>query len=160
MVDSGAIYKLTSKSDTNTRAPHSWWVDVQARLGLAGILLALLLCLNVARRVRVVVGPAGKDHGLLTIASLVVLSLIPPLSFGVIMESPFGALPFYWCSGVILGYAALHRERWGADATESNGADANGRRVLRERSTWAGLNVSSRGLVPCPKSPGSDASDA
>jgi hypothetical protein len=108
--DSGAIYDLTSKSDTKTRAPHSWWVDVQARLGLVGLVLWSLLALKVVQALRIL-APRGRaeDEPLLGIAGLTVAALIPPLSFGVIMESPFGAVPFYWCAGVVLGYTALFR---------------------------------------------------
>ena len=110
MQDSGAIYQLTSNSETNTRAPHSWWVDVEARLGLIGLALAALLATTVLLRVRIRSAPgANPDDQLVAIASLVVLALIVPLSVGVIMESPFGAIPFYWCAGVLLGHEALRR---------------------------------------------------
>jgi hypothetical protein len=108
MVDSGAIYELTTNADTRTRAPHSWWVDVQARLGLIGLILSLLVALKTISRVRVL---GERDHDgdntVYVVASLVTLALIPPMSLGVIMESPFGALPFYWCAGIVLAYEVV-----------------------------------------------------
>jgi hypothetical protein len=39
------------------------------------------------------------------LVSAVPIALLVPATLGVVLESPFGAVPFYWCIGALL---ALH----------------------------------------------------
>jgi hypothetical protein len=48
--------------------------------------------------------PKLADEPLLFIAAAVPTSLLVPATFGVILESPFGAVPFFWCVGLLLAW--------------------------------------------------------
>ena len=93
----------------DVRAAHSSLINTYARVGLVGLLLFLGVLLQWARGAwRVVAGLARHDPGgsgvdelglaaVLVSGTLLVSSLV-----GVILESPFGAIPFYWSAGLLL----------------------------------------------------------
>jgi hypothetical protein len=107
MHNSGAIYALVGEGDGGTtRSPHSFWVGTLIRLGVIGLIafgILLIVVLRVAAN-----GPSlSEAEPLYVLNILVVVALIAPFSLGVVLESPFGAVPFYWACGVILGYRQL-----------------------------------------------------
>lgn len=91
------------------RSPHNFAVSLFARLGLVGVVLGVLLAATV-------VGAAGSqlrrgldalsELCLYLLAALGVTSLV-----GVVLESPFGAIPFYWSLGVVLASSSPRRPR-------------------------------------------------
>lgn len=104
LLDSGAGTALIGAADTGEtvpRSPHNYWVGTLARLGLVGLLLVTLLAV-------VAIGAAWRqvrrpDHDdLAVLAALIPVSLIPVALLGVVLESPFGAAPYFWAIGVLL----------------------------------------------------------
>lgn len=99
---SGARAPLGNGEDL--RAPHNFLVNTYARLGLVGLVLfgGVLVAFGAAA-VRLRRAAAADD--------LIALALVLPAGFlvaavvGVQLESPFGAVPFWWCLGVALSAA-------------------------------------------------------
>lgn len=83
----------------STRSPHNYWLGSWARLGVVG--LALLLCLGFVTTVRLARTWRQPGDDLVHLSALMVVSLVVPATLGVILESPFGAIPFWWCVGVL-----------------------------------------------------------
>ncbi|MEU6774807.1 O-antigen ligase family protein [Streptomyces sp. NPDC046759] len=86
------------------RSPHNYLISTFARLGIIGltIVVALLTSLMavVVRTVR-----TGPPDELTSLCVLMVLSLLIVALLGVILESPFGATPFFWAAGILLAGA-------------------------------------------------------
>ncbi|MGY6024255.1 O-antigen ligase family protein [Streptomyces spinosirectus] len=92
------------------RSPHNYLVTCFARLGFVGLavvvaLLARLLTITV-RTVR-----TGPPDELTALCVLLVLSLLIAALLGVILESPFGAAPFFWAAGILLAGDRSRRAR-------------------------------------------------
>ena len=121
MTESDAALQLVGTDDpdgTTPRSPHNYWLGTFAREGLVGLALFVWLSLLVLTRAwRIATHVAGDD--LLFLAAAIPLCLFVPLSLGVIMESPFGAVPFFWCAGILL---ASPRSRSEPSATSGAGA--------------------------------------
>ena len=98
---SGVLQFLQGTDYTGVRSPHSWLVGVFARLGLIGAALAgsilFLLARNVLRHRQKIGG-----NELTVTASLIVIGFMPVALLGVVLESPFGAVPFWWAAGIVL----------------------------------------------------------
>lgn len=105
--DSGSTVLLVGsglEEDVTPRSPHNYWLGSLARLGGIGLTLlvaAVALVLWSSWRAR----SLERDDGFALIVALVVSSLVLPASFGVVLESPFGAIPFWWSVGCVLGLA-------------------------------------------------------
>ena len=121
MSDSGALTQLVGSNDPEeqVRSPHNFLVGTYARLGLLGALLIAGALLPVFWRVRRSV--LRDERGLQSLAALVVVALGIASVVGVILESPFAAVPFYWCAGVLIGGSA-------ARVTRQESADKAGSR--------------------------------
>lgn len=92
---------LEGTTYTNVRSPHNWFVGIYARLGAFGFALALawvgqLVFIAWRRRQDV-----GHDD-LLAFAALTVAAILPVATFGVVLEAPFGAIPFFWAAGILM----------------------------------------------------------
>ncbi|MDP3713062.1 MAG: O-antigen ligase family protein [Mycobacteriales bacterium] len=99
---SGGDERFEGTTFKDVRAPHNYVLNTYARLGLVGVgLLAwTLAALAAAARQLLRRGRRVRDVDLLlvfTVGSLLVASLV-----GVILESPFGAVPFFWAVGALL----------------------------------------------------------
>ena len=106
LTDSGATYLLEGDLYKDVRSPHNYLIGVFARLGLAGMLLGALLLAGAAlAAVRALAGPVGTPTAL---AALLVLALPVTALLGVVLESPFGAIPYFWAVG------QLARHTWSA----------------------------------------------
>jgi len=81
----------------NVRSPHNYLVGTWARLGLIGAALASILLLAAGRlglrQLTRRTNPAD------VLAALVVVTIPVVALFGVILESPFGAIPYFWAVG-------------------------------------------------------------
>lgn len=101
MRDSGAEYLLVGEgTDGTTRSPHNYWLGTASRLGVIGVsLFALLIATVVASGWRARHWAISEPLWLLCF--MIPLSLIVPATLGVVLESPFGAVPFFWCLGVM-----------------------------------------------------------
>lgn len=96
--NSGAALRLQGPGDVGVRAPHSFVLNTYARLGVVGLALLGWLVFAAARATRRPPGDELALTALLVSATLLVTSLV-----GVVLEAPFGALPFFWALGLLLG---------------------------------------------------------
>jgi hypothetical protein len=108
LADSGADQLLTGTNDNDVRSPHNYWIGTYSRLGMPGIglfaILTVLMAFAVIRLFR-----TSMSDSLLYIAIVVPTALLPTATLGVVLESPFGAVPYFWCAGLLLAYPAAGR---------------------------------------------------
>lgn len=94
---SGSRAALEGTEYTNVRSPHNYLLGTLARLGVGGALLvAVLLLLGWA--VAVPALRASSDAVTVLAAGLAIALPVTAL-LGVVLESPFGALPWFWALG-------------------------------------------------------------
>lgn len=92
---------IISGGRDGVRSPHNWLLGTYARLGLVGLVLATCLAFSVLRAA----WRARRDvmhDDLLLVVCVVAIGLIVIGALGVVLESPFGAVPFFWCAGILL----------------------------------------------------------
>ncbi len=83
---------------TGVRAPHNILVNSLARLGVLGALLhAAVLGAGAWMAWRFFVG--RRPSTLSALSALVVVTVAVAALVGVVLESPFGAIPYFWCYG-------------------------------------------------------------
>jgi O-antigen ligase len=100
--DSGADILLlgtTAATQEDVRSPHNYLLNTWARLGLIGLVLILGIIFAALRLARLVArrAPHIRDDDVL--AMLLVASIPVAAVLGVVLESPFGALPYFWAVG-------------------------------------------------------------
>jgi hypothetical protein len=104
MRESGALVLLTGTDEGDQpRSPHNYWLGTLSRLGLIGVLIFGWLVLMVASAVTRCRRRIATDP-LLALAAFTPTALLLPASLGVVLESPFGAIPFFWAVGLLLCY--------------------------------------------------------
>lgn len=114
--DSGASVYLEGTTFRGVRSPHNFLVGSLARLGLIGVsLLVMLLFLPIREVMRAVTGRRRLSQLQCLAAGLIVATAVTA-SFGVILESPFAAVPFYFATGVLLRSRGVVAERTGIKA--------------------------------------------
>lgn len=86
LIESGAYRWLSGSVDV--RQPHNWWVSVYARFGLLGTLLWFFLTIILWKPFKGKIFSVKKNYFL--------LSILVSSSFSVILEAPFGLIPFYF----------------------------------------------------------------
>jgi O-antigen ligase len=95
------------------RQPHNFPLNTYARLGLVGVALLLALYVALARAVvRTLVRSVRRSdsESMLDLTCVLVCGVLLVTSMlGVIIESPFGAIPFGWAAGLLLVRAAATR---------------------------------------------------
>lgn len=97
---SGTLQYLEGTDYTGVRSPHDYWIGSFARLGAFG--LALLLASVVAGLVVVVVARSAiAREPTAFICAVLLVAIVPVASLGVVLEAPFGAVPFFWALGVV-----------------------------------------------------------
>lgn len=101
---SGVLSFLQGTEYLGVRSPHSWIVGVFARMGIAGVVICSLIVLALLRKIVQERVRIGQDE-LLTTSALTIVAIIPVAMLGVVLESPFGAIPFWWFSGIIFSLA-------------------------------------------------------
>lgn len=95
--DSGAAPHL-DRAFPGVRAPHNILVNTFARLGFLGLLLHVtVLTIGVVMAARFFLSRQPDDLG--SVCALVVVALPVAALFGVVLESPFAAVPYFWCYG-------------------------------------------------------------
>lgn len=100
LAESGAS-KYYEGVHTEVRSPHNFLLTVLARTGVIGLALFGWVAFQAVSDVRHLrrrsePSPLGQVAALLVTMTLLV-SLV-----GVVLESPFGAIPFYWAVGVLV----------------------------------------------------------
>ncbi len=128
---SGVKTFLEGTTYTNVRSPHNWFVGIYARMGTVGLALAIgfiaqLMFLILRHRQRI-----GEDP-LFSLSALTVVAILPVATLGVVLEAPFGAVPFFWAAGILMTLASTrHQSEMDADEPDVAGADPA---VLPDRS--------------------------
>ena len=103
--DSGAAPLLEGTTFTGVRAPHNILVNTVARLGVVGALLHLaVLAMGALLAAKVLLG--GRSHSVGALYGALAVALPVAASVGVILESPFGAIPYFWCYGWLASRSA------------------------------------------------------
>jgi O-Antigen ligase len=83
----------------DVRSPHNYLLNTWARLGLIGLILILGILLTGLRLARLVARHASRVRDDDVLAMLLVASIPVVAVVGVVLESPFGALPYFWALG-------------------------------------------------------------
>lgn len=98
--DAEAAFIYEGTTYDGVRSPHNWLLTIFARTGLIGLFFFVALVTAVVLRVwrlrQLVIADPIAFPALLIAAALVPVSLL-----GVVMEAPFGAIPFWWCLGIL-----------------------------------------------------------
>ena len=100
--DSGAdalLLGTVAATQEDVRSPHNYLLNTWARLGVVGLLLILAMIVAGLRLVRVVARRAARIRDDEVLAMLLVASIPVAALVGVVLESPFGALPYFWALG-------------------------------------------------------------
>jgi hypothetical protein len=92
-------------SPDEPRAPHNFLLNTWARLGMIGCLLVLAVMFAGARLAFAVARHAPELPDVDLLAILLVVSVPVAGFFGVILESPFGAIPYFWALAHLGGRA-------------------------------------------------------
>jgi len=83
----------------DVRSPHNYLLNTWARLGLVGLVLILGILLTGLRLARLVAMHAPRVRDDDVFAMFLVASIPVAALLGVVLESPFGALPYFWALG-------------------------------------------------------------
>jgi O-antigen ligase len=83
----------------DVRSPHNYLLNTWARLGLVGLVLILGILLTGLRLARLVAAHAPRVRDDDVLAMLLIASIPVAALLGVVLESPFGALPYFWALG-------------------------------------------------------------
>ncbi|MBY6437559.1 O-antigen ligase family protein [Rhodococcus kroppenstedtii] len=111
IVEAGASAVLQGTEYRNVRSPHNFFIGLYARFGAVGLTLVSVVMLLTAWRIWENRVRIGKDELLFTCA-LLAAAIVPVAAVGVVLESPFGAIPFWWAVGILLtlgGVKAVRR---------------------------------------------------
>ncbi len=102
LYDSGAVVNFEGTTYQDVRAPHDYLINTYARLGLLGVglFLWLLVGLLLAGSRRFLTPFRYTEADLL--CACILVTLFSTSLVGVILESPFGAIPFFWAAGRLL----------------------------------------------------------
>jgi hypothetical protein len=101
MIDSGASVALIGSDNSDLRSPHNYFLGTLARLGLIGLGLLGLICLQILSGLWRVRRFAAADD-LVLLAAIVPPMILIAGTVGVVLEAPFGAIPFFWFLGILL----------------------------------------------------------
>lgn len=101
LTESGVIQYLEGTQYTSVRSPHNWFIGIFARTGIIGLVLIIGVLLSTVRTVCRNRRRVGEDE-ILTTSAIGLAVLIPVGALGVVLESPFGAIPFWWFLGIIM----------------------------------------------------------
>lgn len=99
--ESHTVQYLEGTRYENVRSPHDYFVGSFARLGFVGLALIVVLVLRILWQMVRHRRRIGDDE-LLMCVSLIALGMLIVASFGVVLEAPFGAVPFWWSVGILL----------------------------------------------------------
>jgi hypothetical protein len=86
VLESGAYKSLSGAVDV--RQPHNWWVSLFSRFGFFGFFYWIFL-------VTYYLGPL-KQSNFMQPRTFILGAILITSTFGVILESPFGLIPFYF----------------------------------------------------------------
>ncbi|MGW3497997.1 O-antigen ligase family protein [Streptomyces sp. NPDC001020] len=118
------------------RSPHNYLLTCFARLGLVGLSMVTALLVAIlgaaARTLR-----SRRPDELTSLCVFLVISILIVSLMGVVLESPFGAAPFFWASGVLLGMQRLQRaQRRKNQRLPGPRRNSGGKTVSRSAHPW------------------------
>ena len=119
LVNTGANRLLLNLTDVNVRSPHNFWLNVWARTGLIGLAI-MLSVLAAGLWLSLLAIRANRVRDTDVLAVLVMVSLPVTASVGVVFESPFGVIPWFWALGYLSIRAVqtdMARPFWGGRST-------------------------------------------
>lgn len=97
LTDSGTLVALEGEDYDNVRSPHNYLLGTFARMGVFGAVIAGAM---VTAAGLLALGRLTRPTGTVTtFAALVVLVVPVTALLGVVLESPFGAIPYFWAVG-------------------------------------------------------------
>jgi len=99
--ESGVLQIYEGTDYSNVRSAHNWLVGSYARLGLIGILAIVAFLINLLRKIWTLRRTFLSDN-LTFMALFVCLGVFTVSMFGVVLESPFGSVPFFWMAGLLI----------------------------------------------------------
>jgi O-Antigen ligase len=118
LAESGANVDLLGEAaaahNTTVRSPHEYLLGSWARLGVLGLVPLMAVCLGALRRAWRF-WPDQDELELFT--SMTVTTLFLTALVGVVLESPFGAVPFFWSAGILAADSRRRRQERQAPAT-------------------------------------------
>lgn len=104
--ESGASVHYQAPGEPAVRQPHNFVINTYARLGLIGVALLLWLLVALARALVSAllrsVRRSDAESALDVSCMLICGVLFVASMLGVILEAPFGAIPFGWATGLLL----------------------------------------------------------
>lgn len=102
------LFLLGSHDSEASNHPHNFLLTAQARLGLLGSIPLLLVSLSgFYLSLRNLFSGA---ESLMMMASLTFLALLPVALLGVVFETPFGGIPYWWAYGLLLSNTEKRRK--------------------------------------------------
>lgn len=107
----GVLHLLEGTTYENVRSPHNWFVGIYARLGIIGAGLAIAWVASLFWTIWRIRRRVGQDE-LLAFSALTVIAIIPVAALGVVLEAPFGAIPFFWAAGVLMSSREPKNQRF------------------------------------------------
>jgi hypothetical protein len=106
--ESGAESALAGTTYEGVRSPHNWFVGVYARLGLLGLSITAFVVLSTLWHTWTIRRTVGASE-LLTLSAAGVVAILIVATLGVVLEAPFGAIPFWWFLGILVSERRLGR---------------------------------------------------
>jgi len=111
---SGAATHYQYVGGPTVRQPHNFGLNTYARLGLVGLALLLWVYFSLARamvQVLMRLTHSRDNESVLSLTCVLMCGVLFVTSMlGVIIESPFGAIPFGWAAGLLLVGGATSRK--------------------------------------------------
>lgn len=104
---SGADVLLLGSANSDVRSPHNYFVNTWARLGLVGLTIVSAIVVYGLWLMVLVKRSAPALTDLDVLAFLLAVGIPAVAAVGVVLESPFGAVPYFWA----IGYLSLRRVR-------------------------------------------------
>lgn len=116
LADAGTTRNYDPGQTLGVRSPHNFLVGTYARLGLVGAFLQLLTVLVGYLLTWRVMARIDRYDDMARLAALLVVALPVAAAVGVVLESPFGAVPYFWGYGILLS-RAVTRPRTAASSS-------------------------------------------
>lgn len=118
LAESGTLKYLEGTDYEGVRSPHDYFIGSFARLGLIGLGLLIAIVVSLIRQM-VRFRARIAEEELLVFAALTVVGILAVASFGVVLEAPFGAVPFWWAAGLLLSLSSLPKDQPLAESREA-----------------------------------------
>jgi hypothetical protein len=136
--ESGATSLLVGSTvaaeDSAPRSPHNYWLGSYARLGILGLGILIALSAQAVMCIRRQVTRPALDDQLGLLAALMVALYFPIATLGVVLESPFGAIPFFWALGVLIAYSRSSPDQTPGDIPAARPLQGAGQAAMSARA--------------------------